>query len=405
MLILIPAYKPDTSLVRLIEDIDARAHAEGTTARVLVVNDGSGSDFAPVFGQVERLGARLAPAPSVERRFTQPGLVSVTVLHLPAHGGKGAALRAGIAWAQQEAPGEVVVTADADGQHLPADILAVGRETEARASAGQKTLVMGVRTIADPAAPDTRAPLRSRVGNALTAALFGLSTGQKLADTQTGLRGLTPQILPWAFELPGDRYEYEFNMLLRASRCGVELAQVPITKVYEPGNPTSHFNPVLDSLRIYAPLLAFLAASFSGFIIDTVALMVLVALGSPLILAVLGARVISALCNFALNRIVLHDGGPRPQAHRSLGRYALLAVAILATNTALLETLTWVGLPLFVAKVLVELVLIPVSFAVQRRWVFADQGQGTQAKSADAALPAPAPGEQVSEQQALLKVA
>lgn len=164
--------------------------------------------------------------------------------------------------------------------------------------------MMGVRTIADPAAPDTRVPLRSRVGNALTAALFGLLTGQKLADTQTGLRGLTPQILPWAFELPGDRYEYEFNMLLWASRCGVELAQVPITKVYEPGNPTSHFNPVLDSLRIYAPLLAFLAASFSGFIIDTVALMVLVALGSPLILAVVGARVISALCNFALNRIV-----------------------------------------------------------------------------------------------------
>ncbi|WP_237234134.1 GtrA family protein [Rothia nasimurium] len=216
---------------------------------------------------------------------------------------------------------------------------------------------------------------------------------------------LTPQILPWAFELPGDRYEYEFNMLLRASRCGVELAQVPITKVYEPGNPTSHFNPVLDSLRIYAPLLAFLAASFSGFIIDTVALMVLVALESPLILAVVGARVTSALCNFALNRIVMHDGGPRPRTHHSLGRYAVLAVAILTTNTALLEALTWIGLPLLAAKVLVELVLIPVSFAAQRRWVFADQGQGTPTKSADAALPAPAPGEQVSEQQALLKVA
>ncbi|MFC6353415.1 GtrA family protein [Rothia nasimurium] len=405
MLILIPAYKPDTSLVRLIEDIDTRASAEGITARVLVVNDGSGSDFAPIFEQVEQLGARLAPAPSVERRFARSGLVSVTVLHLPANGGKGAALRAGITWAQAEAPGEVIVTADADGQHLPADILAVGREAAAQASAGQKTLVMGVRTIADPTAPETRVPLRSRVGNALTAALFGLLTGQKLADTQTGLRGLTPQILPWALDLPGDRYEYEFNMLLRASRFGVQLTQVPITKVYEPGNPTSHFNPVRDSLRIYAPLLAFLAASFSGFIIDTVALMVLVALGAPLLLAVVGARVTSALCNFALNRIVMHDGGPRPQTHHSLGRYAVLAVAILATNTALLEALTWIGLPLLAAKVLVELVLIPVSFAAQRRWVFADQGQGTQAKSADAALPAPAPGEQAREQQALLKVA
>lgn len=95
----------------------------------------------------------LPPPPSVERRFTRSGLVSVTVLHLPANGDKDAALWAGITWTQTEAPGEVVITADADGQHLPADILAVGREAEAQASAGQKTLVMGVRTIADPAAP------------------------------------------------------------------------------------------------------------------------------------------------------------------------------------------------------------------------------------------------------------
>lgn len=109
---------------------------------------------------------------------------------------------------------------------------------------------------------------------------------------------------------------------------------------------------------------------------------------------------------------VLHDGGPRPQTHRSLGRYALLAAAILATNTALLETLTWAGLPLVVAKVLVELVLIPVSFAVQRRWVFADRQQSEQKNSrteqhkrTDAALTLSVSGEQIHGQQAPLKVA
>lgn len=30
-------------------------------------------------------------------------------------------------------------------------------------------------------------------------------------------------------------------MLLRATRAEVELVQVPIVKVYEPSNPTSHF--------------------------------------------------------------------------------------------------------------------------------------------------------------------
>lgn len=371
MLILIPAYKPDQSLITLAQKLDASARQQGVRASLLVVNDGSGPAYKPIFRQLEELGDRLAPAPSLEGSLETPGLASISILHLPANTGKGAALRAGLAWAQEKAPGQVVVTADADSQHLPADILAVGQETQEQARAGQRALVLGVRTLTDPAAPATTVPLRSRVGNSLTAFLFGLSTGQKLADTQTGLRGLTPQILPWALSLPGDRYEYEFTMLLRASRQGVALAQVPITKVYEPGNPSSHFRPLADSARIYAPLLAFVASSFSGFMIDTLALLLLVALGAPLLLAVVLARVISALANFALNRFIMKDGSPRPSAPVSLARYASLALALLATNALAIQGLTFLGMPLLAAKILVELALIPVSFSAQKRWVFA----------------------------------
>ena len=48
----------------------------------------------------------------------------------------------------------------------------------------------------------------------------------------------------------------------------------------------------------------------------------------------------------------------------------MLAVGILAANAALMEALTGLGVSLLVAKILTELILIPVSFAVQRRWVF-----------------------------------
>ncbi|CNJ45458.1 Uncharacterised protein [Mycobacterium tuberculosis] len=75
-------------------------------------------------------------------------------------------------------------------------------------------------------------------------------------------------------------------MLLRATRADVDLVQVPIVKVYEPGNPTSHFRPLQDSAVIYAPLLAFLASSFlTGFLVDAIALFVLVGLGAPLLAA------------------------------------------------------------------------------------------------------------------------
>ncbi|WP_298459244.1 bifunctional glycosyltransferase family 2/GtrA family protein [uncultured Rothia sp.] len=349
MIILIPAYKPDQSLVRLAWAL----REQDPGAEILVIDDGSGSTYAPI--------------------FTELRIDGVTVQTHPSNKGKGAALRTGIAWAKANRPGEVIVTADADGQHLPQDIFRVGVRTETAASAGQKSIVLGVRTKPDPNAGEegTKVPLRSKIGNSATVGFFALATGARVADTQTGLRGFTPQILDWLLQIPGDKYEYEFSMLLRATRADVDLVQVPIVKVYEPGNPTSHFRPLQDSALIYAPLLAFLASSFlTGFLVDAIALFILVGLGAPLLAAVVGARIISALTNFTVNRMLMHDGGARPSASSSLVRYAVLAVGILAANAALMETLTGLGVSLLVAKILTELILIPVSFAVQRRWVF-----------------------------------
>jgi len=349
MIILIPAYKPDQSLVRLVHALKA----QDASAEILVIDDGSGSTYAPIFAELHLDGA-------------------IVRTH-PVNRGKGAALRTGIEWARTNRPGEILVTADADGQHLPRDIFRVGVRTETAAAAEQRTIILGVRTKPDPNAGEegTKVPLRSKIGNSATVGFFALATGARVADTQTGLRGFTPQILDWLLQIPGDKYEYEFSMLLRATRADVELVQVPIVKVYEPGNPTSHFRPLQDSALIYAPLLAFLASSFlTGFLVDAIALFVLVGMGAPLLGAVVGARIISALTNFTVNRIIMHDGGSRPSTSSSLVRYATLAVGILAANAVLMEALTGLGASLLVAKILTELILIPVSFAVQRRWVF-----------------------------------
>ena len=53
--------------------------------------------------------------------------------------------------------------------------------------------------------------MRSRVGNAVTAAFFGLVTGVRIADTQTGLRGYPHRMLDWLVDVPGDRFEYELE--------------------------------------------------------------------------------------------------------------------------------------------------------------------------------------------------
>ena len=126
------------------------------------------------------------------------------------------------------------------------------------------------------------------------------------------------------------------------------------------------FRPIRDSARIYAPLLGFLVSSCTGFIVDALALFALVGVGFALLLAIVLARIISALTNFSINRMLMNDGADRPSRAVSLGRYAILAVGILLANAALMEVLTALGVMLLAAKILTELTLIPLSFAVQR---------------------------------------
>ena len=64
-------------------------------------------------------------------------------------------------------------------------------------------------------------------------------------------------MLPALLRLPSTGYEFELDMLLACKRQACPLQEVPIRTIYESGNPTSHFNPLLDSLRIYFVLLRF----------------------------------------------------------------------------------------------------------------------------------------------------
>ena len=63
-------------------------------------------------------------------------------------------------------------------------------------------------------------PARSRFGNNATRRLFTLTTGERISGTQTGLRGYPASMLPWLRSVPGERYEYELNLLLEARRAG-----------------------------------------------------------------------------------------------------------------------------------------------------------------------------------------
>lgn len=338
MILLIPAYQPDERLPALVTAV----RAADSTLRVLVVDDGSTSEgAAAALAAAVRAGAEV-------------------IAHQP-NRGKGFSLKEGFRHIADAHPGIPVVTADCDGQHRPDDILALAAELDARAT----TLVLGTRRFTGPV------PLRSRLGNTVTRWLFAAAARTFVHDTQTGLRGLSPDLLPWAAAIPGDRFDYELTMLLQAARGGVDVRELTIHTVYLDHNASSHFRPLVDSVRVLLPLLRFAASALAAFIVDTVALLLLAAATGSIPLAATVARAISSSMNFFANRhLVFVDRARRPLRIDAL-QYWVLVVVILFANILLLLALAAAGVALLPAKVITDVLLFIVSFRFQRRIVFA----------------------------------
>ena len=351
--LVIPALDPPPALAALLGQLLPRWQGPA-----VVVDDGSGKASQPVLARAAQLGA--------------------TVLHHGQNRGKGAALKTAFRYclaAWPDLPG--CVTADADGQHTAGDILRIAGAL--RRSPG--SLVLGCR---DFSAPDV--PRKSRLGNRLTCAALALLGGVRLSDTQTGLRGIPAALLPQLVQLPGDRYEFETAMLLAARRAGIPFVELPVATVYTDGNRGSHFRPVRDTLRIarvvaQAPAAQagrFAASSLACSGLDLALFTLLAGLLRPVTpwyvaAATAGARVVSAGCNFAVNRRLVFR--PKAQPARTAGaglRYAALCLAQAAASAALTTGLSaLLPLPAAICKIPVDLALFLVSFALQRSWVFA----------------------------------
>jgi putative flippase GtrA len=184
------------------------------------------------------------------------------------------------------------------------------------------------------------------------------------------LRGIPSSLLPWVAAQPGERFEFEQNVLLRTRAAGVATREVAIETVYLEGNASSHFRPVADSLRIGLPLVLFAGSSLLAFAVDTIALLVFTALTGWLIPSIVAARAVSASVNFVVNRRVVFRSGRSGRMRGQAVRYAVLAVALLASNIVWLQALTSLGVPLLAAKVVTEAVLFVTSYGVQRAFVF-----------------------------------
>ena len=347
--VIIPAYRPDERLWALATTVLDLGCA------LVVVDDGGGADYRHIFDALDP---------------------RATVLCHPVNRGKGAAIKTALARIQEMTAGfdpanpPMVGIMDADGQHLPSDMIRVFEGAESHPD----RLTLGVRRIGKDM------PFFSRFGNGITRMMFTLLTGAKVSDTQTGLRAFSVALIPQMLTVEGDRYEYEMGVLTRMAQSHVGFFEVPIATLYEDRqNSTSHFRLIRDSVRIYWNLLKFAGSSFVSFLIDYGLFNLLLYLLLPLIpfpfgegynpmIANVTARLVSGSLNYYLNcRYVF---GRKP-SWKSAGEYVLLALLILAINTGVLYLFNLIpGLPVPVCKLLTEICIFFGNYVVQKKIIF-----------------------------------
>lgn len=170
------------------------------------------------------------------------GIEGVEVIVHPRNMGKGDALRAGFARAQQRGFTHAL-TIDADGQHLARDIPSLLQ----RAAEEPETLWIGNRVLP---AGGSEQPGRSRFGARFGAFWYRFHTGITIHDTQCGLRVYPLAVVEEAHSR-AERYGYELEVLIKVAWNGHSVKETPVHIYYEPSERrVSHFKPAGDFARL-----------------------------------------------------------------------------------------------------------------------------------------------------------
>jgi glycosyltransferase involved in cell wall biosynthesis len=210
--VLMPAYNEERHIAEVVREV--LKHVPD----VVVIDDGSKDRTAEV---AEKAGA------IVVRQGTNQG--------------KGAALTAGFAYARQHGF-EVLITMDADGQHLPDE---VPKFVEAYERTGIPVLIGNRMSDLE------KMPIVRKQTNLFMSWLLGRVAGQYIPDTQCGFRLYRCDILPLVSTDAG-RFAAESEILLNLAHRGVRIDSVRVSTVY--GGEQSKIRPIPDTIRFFRML-------------------------------------------------------------------------------------------------------------------------------------------------------
>jgi len=211
--VVIPAYNEAAT----IRDVAMRTRRQ--SPNVIVVDDGS-SD-----GTVHALAGLDVTILRNEKNRGKAGSLSRGFDHALAHGAVG------------------VITLDADGQHVPEEILSFLERSFAQPSA----FLIGARR-----RDQRRRTFWRYLANRIADFWIGWAAGLPIEDSQSGFR-LYPAQLLRDVVLPHDQkhgFVFESEILIEAARRGFSSRNVSISVRPRSGPRQSHFRPIVDIARI-----------------------------------------------------------------------------------------------------------------------------------------------------------
>lgn len=218
--VVVPMYNEEHTIGDIIKRLKNVLEKSGFDYEILAVDDFS-TDSSAV--SALRQGAR--------------------VFVLAQHMGKGFALRIGFA----KAKGDIIVTIDSDGSHLPEEmplllLPVVRREAD---------LVIGSRFMKNGEGTTKKI---NKIGNRLFNKLIRILTLNPVSDSQSGYRVITREVLE-TLKLKSDEYEIESEMLVKIACKGFVITEIPIS--YEQRTyGRSGVDPLVDGIKILISILS-----------------------------------------------------------------------------------------------------------------------------------------------------
>lgn len=210
--VIIPTFNNATKIEAVINEVLTE------TSNIIVVNDGATDNTQQLIDNYK----------------------NITKISYPKNKGKGYAIKKGFKKAI-ESGYEYAITIDSDGQHCAKDI----SKFINACFVNQNAIIVGTRSVIEG-----KISRKSSFANNLSNFWFLVITGIKLDDTQSGFRLYPIKKMQHILTLTR-RYEFEIEIMVKASWQNIPIESIPISVIYPPDNERiTHFRPVIDFIRI-----------------------------------------------------------------------------------------------------------------------------------------------------------